>query len=74
MKALITGASSGIGKDMAIYLSELGYDIILVSREEDKLKEVKSELKTKSKIIVMDLKEKDNCIKLYEMTKKEKIY
>ena len=41
MKALITGASSGIGKDMAIYLSELGYDIILVSREEDKLKEVK---------------------------------
>ena len=73
MKALITGASSGIGKDMAIYLSELGYDIILVSREEDKLKEVKSELKTKSKIIVMDLKEKDNCIKLYEMTKKENI-
>ena len=70
MKALITGASSGIGKDMAIYLSELGYDIILVSREEDKLKEVKAELKTKSKIIVMDLKEKDNCIKLYEMTKK----
>ena len=64
MKALITGASSGIGKDMAIYLSELGYDIILVSREEDKLKEVKAELKTKSKIIVMDLKEKDNCIKL----------
>lgn len=70
MKALITGASSGIGKDMAIYLSELGYDIILVSREEDKLKEVKAELKTKSKIIVMDLKEKDNCIKLYEMTKR----
>ena len=60
MKELITGASSGIGKDMAIYLLELGYDIILVSREEDKLKEVKAELKTKSKIIVMDLKEKDN--------------
>ena len=27
MKALITGASSGIGREMAIYLSGLGYDL-----------------------------------------------
>ena len=40
MKALITGASSGIGKDFAINLSKLGYDLILVARNEKKLKEV----------------------------------
>ncbi|MEE0409993.1 MAG: SDR family NAD(P)-dependent oxidoreductase, partial [Clostridia bacterium] len=32
MKALITGASSGLGRDMARLLSEKGYDIIAVAR------------------------------------------
>ena len=36
MKALITGASSGIGKEMAIILSQKGIDLILVSREKEK--------------------------------------
>ena len=44
MKALITGASSGLGKDMAIILSGMGYDIIAVARREDKLLELKNEL------------------------------
>ena len=37
MKALVTGASSGIGKDMALYLSNLGYDLYLVSRDYEKI-------------------------------------
>ena len=43
MKALITGASSGIGKSFARYLSSLGYDLILVARNKDKLQELQKE-------------------------------
>ena len=41
MKALITGASSGIGRDMAKILSKKGYDLVLVARDEKKLNKVK---------------------------------
>lgn len=73
MKALVTGASSGIGRDIAIYLSKLGYDLILVSRDLEGLNRVKEKIKTDSKIISIDLSDVDNCKKLYEMTKKENI-
>ena len=46
MKALITGASSGIGRDMAKILSKKGYDLVLVARDEEKLQEVKKEIET----------------------------
>lgn len=73
MKALVTGASSGIGKDMAIYLSELGYDIILVSRDVNRLNEVAKSIKTETTVIPMDLCIRDNVFKLYDMLKDEKI-
>ncbi len=73
MKALITGASSGIGKDMSIYLSELGYDLILVSRDKEKLNETKKLCKTNTEIIPIDLSAKENAFKLYEKVKNENI-
>lgn len=69
MKALITGASSGIGKEMALYLSKQGVDLILVAREQEKLKEVQKLIKTNSQIICMDLGIAENCIELYKQVK-----
>jgi len=42
---LITGASSGIGKQTAIEFAKLGSNIILVARRKDKLEQVENELK-----------------------------
>ena len=69
MKALITGASSGMGRDMAKILSQKGYDLILVARDEKKLEEVKKKLKTETKIVVMDISNEENCKKIYEENK-----
>lgn len=66
MKALITGASSGIGRDIARELSKRGYELILVARDLDKLNEVKEELKTKTEVVGMDISIVDNCKKLHE--------
>mgnify|MGYP000717867738 CR=1 FL=1 len=69
MKALVTGASSGIGRDMARELSKKGYDLVLVSRDEDKLKKLKEELeenKTEIEVIAMDLSVEENCKELHK--------
>ncbi len=73
MKALVTGASSGIGKDIAVYLSELGYDLILVSRDKNKLEETKKLCKSEVEIIPCDLSQKENAFKLYDKVKDKDI-
>ena len=55
MKALITGASSGLGREMATILSEKGYDIIAVARRENRLIELKNSLKTEVEILCLDV-------------------
>ena len=72
MKALITGGSSGIGRDMAIYLSKLGYNVILVSKDENKLKSVIKSIKGSS-YYVCDISSKEECIRLYNKVKSENI-
>ncbi len=66
MKALITGASSGLGRDMAKVLSERGYDIIAVARRADRLEELKKELKTDVEVIVADVTDYRDCQMLAE--------
>lgn len=69
MKALITGASSGIGRDMARELAKKGYDLVIVARNEQELLELKEELKTNIEVIAMDLSDSQNCKNLYNQVK-----
>ncbi len=64
MKALITGASSGFGWDMAHILSDMGYDIIAVARREELLKKLKEEIKTNVEIISCDVTDINACKEL----------
>ena len=65
MRALITGASSGMGREMAKYLASLGYDLVLVARNKEKLLELKEGIQTSVDIYDYDLSIIDNCYKLY---------
>lgn len=73
MKALITGASSGMGRDMARVLASKGYNLVLVARKEEALKQLAEELKEKEKIeietIAMDLSIIENCKELHRKVK-----
>lgn len=73
MKALVTGASSGIGYEISKYLAKRGYDIIVVARNRQALENLKEEIKTNVQIACMDLSVVDNCVKLYENFKDENI-
>lgn len=74
MLALITGASNGIGRKFAEILSkDYNCDIIAVARNEEKLLSLKENLKTNCEIIPMDLSIKENCFKLYNLTKDKNI-
>lgn len=55
-RALITGASSGIGKELAKIHAEKGGDLILVARSEDKLNILKNKLEENHKINAVVIK------------------
>ena len=73
MKALITGASSGIGRDMARYLASKNIDLILVARRKENLEELKKDLNVNVTIIPLDLGIEKNVYDLYDKCKNENI-
>lgn len=73
MKALITGAGSGIGKQIALCLAEDSYDIIAVGRDEDRLRQTALEIPTKTAVIRADLAKQKECFDLFQMVKDEDI-
>lgn len=73
MKVLITGASSGIGMEMAKYLGNKGHSLILVAKDKEKLQKVKSLINSDVKIVVADLSNEEKLKDLYVLCKNEKI-
>jgi short-subunit dehydrogenase len=74
---LITGASQGIGLELARVFAKNGYDLILVARDKLKLSEVAKELSKNYKIQVVtvskDLSEQKSYFELYNSIKKQGI-
>ena len=75
MRALITGSSSGMGREMAKYLASMGWDLILVARRRERLMELKESLPKEIdiKIITLDLSYPECAKSLYEHMKFEDI-
>jgi len=74
---LITGASSGIGYDMAEIFAEKKYDLVLVSRSIKKLEEIKGKLEKEHGVKVLcfstDLSVENSAEKVLDFTKKNTI-
>ena len=69
LKILITGASSGIGKDMAKLLAKKGNEIIIVARDENRLNETKKELEKRGAEVISiaaDLSKEENCKEIHK--------
>lgn len=75
--ALITGASSGIGKELARIHAEKGGDLVLIARSQDKLISLKEELESqhsvKTKVIVKDLSKTHAPQEIYDQITAENI-
>jgi len=72
MYTVITGASSGIGRELARLFAKDGYDLVLVARNEEKLNQLAKELKTKDNDIIVashDLSDQTQCIALFDKVK-----
>ena len=73
MKALVTGASSGIGRDISCYLASLGYDLFVVATDKEKLYKIYKDFKVKVVTLKFDLTKEEDCMELYKQLKDEKI-
>ena len=63
-KFWIIGSSSGIGKELAKKLDAKGYNLILSSRNEEKLHQLNNELINDHEVIPLDLSDKDQCLEI----------
>lgn len=66
MRALITGATGGMGRAFALLLSQRGFDLVLASRNTAKMRKLQKILPTHVDIITVDLTKEADCYGLYE--------
>lgn len=66
MLAIITGASSGLGREFARQLDAMGYDTVLCARRKTCLTALQAELKNPCHIFCTDLASPENCTALFE--------
>lgn len=66
--ALITGASSGIGADLARQFHAAGHAVILVARRRDRLDNLASELGAKARVLVADLADPASPARIFAET------
>lgn len=67
MKALVTGASSGIGYDICLELAKRNIDVVAVGRNLPRLEKLENEINCE--IISLDLSEKENCMQIYNQVR-----
>lgn len=69
-RVLVTGASSGIGRDFALIFAEKGYDLCLVARNQSKLSEIRTEIEEEFKVSVeimsIDLSNNNSAQELFD--------
>ncbi len=70
-RALITGASSGIGRAISLSLGKAGAEVFLLARRKEKLEELALEIGPRSHILVGDVNDKDIAKKIADFTGKK---
>ena len=76
--AIVTGASCGIGYELAKILAKDGKDIVIIARSRDQLEDLKREIEnkhgTKVKVLAKDLSDPKAPPEIFSELEKEKIY
>ena len=75
--ALVTGASTGIGNELSRLLAQDGYNLVLIARNEEKLKKLSTELEEKynifAKVIVKDLSSPNSPQEIFKETQEQEL-